>query len=116
MHLSDEEATERDRRFREANKEGGANPDRVVDKLSYSYSSVLLCSRVRSFLLGPFRIFCSGLIARRTHWSAGKSYGTARIRRYENFMSLDGVQFSNQSPDYALTTECIRTLVVKACA
>lgn len=32
LHLSDEEAGERDRRFREANKEGGANPDRVVDK------------------------------------------------------------------------------------
>lgn len=32
LHLSDEEAAERDRRFRAANKEGGANPDRVVDK------------------------------------------------------------------------------------
>ena len=34
MQLSEEEAAERDRRFREASKDGGKNPDKFVDKLS----------------------------------------------------------------------------------
>jgi len=32
MHLSEAEAADRDRRFREASKDGGANPDKFVDK------------------------------------------------------------------------------------
>ncbi|KAF8520029.1 hypothetical protein BU17DRAFT_75830 [Hysterangium stoloniferum] len=32
LHLSDEDAKDRDRRFREANKEGGENPDKSADK------------------------------------------------------------------------------------
>jgi hypothetical protein len=32
MRLSDDLAADRDRRFREANNEGGVNPDKTIDK------------------------------------------------------------------------------------